>query len=303
VGNHSPVQRDRTRRPPVAITQRELGDVERRSRLPHRGEQLPHLDLLPARPTRRHPLGQAIPYSFDGLRKGQACPQMLLWRPARLRVNDPIGCQVCHELSSDPAQIRRCLHHRDGLIESLQVWHQRARVGRFGEPPTKIIGTLGGQFVPDVGSQFDDRLRPQPTIEMIMERDLRECLQRFQVKAHDRPVPSRLARRLGAAAYSAAGCLMGCRPDTRRRRAPRAADDSGHTASAPTRLNPRRQVRRADHLHWRVAPTPTHILRTGPTRTRRSRRCSRPPPARRQQARPHRLDSQSKARTHAGSRL
>src|SRR4029453_15756083 len=40
-----------------------------------------------------------------------------------------------------------------------------------------------------------------------------------------------------------------------------------------------------------------------PTRTRRSRRYSRPPLARRQPARPHPPDSQSKARTHAGSRL
>ena len=107
----------------------------------------------------------------------------------------------------------------------------------------------------------------------------------------------------GAAAHSAAGCPRGYRPDTRHHRAPRAADDSGHTASAPTRLHPHKQVRRADHLHSRIAPTPTHILRTGPTRTRRSRRYNRTAPARRQPARPHRLDSQSKARTHAGSRL
>ncbi len=94
---------------------------------------------------------------------------MLLRGPARLAVDDSIGGQVLHELCSDPAQIRRCLHDRDGLIEGFQVTHQRLRVGRLGEPPTKIISIVGGQRVPDLGSQFDDRLRPQPTIKMIME--------------------------------------------------------------------------------------------------------------------------------------
>ena len=192
----------------VAISQGQLGDLARRLRLPHGGEQLPDFDLLPARPTRRHPLSQAVTNSFDGLRQGQAFPQMLFRCPASLPIDDAIGGQVLHELGGDPAQIRRCLHDRDGLIEGFQIAHQGSRVGRLGKPPTKIISIVRRQPEAALGGQFDDRLRPQRSIKMIMKRYLRKGLQRFQVDTHD----GRRARSPGPKAWGSTA-LIGRIPD------------------------------------------------------------------------------------------
>jgi hypothetical protein len=144
----------------VAVAQCELGDVAIRFSLPHGGDQLAYLDLLTARPTRRHSFGQAVSYGLDSLRRRQSCPQMLFWRPARLAVDDSISGQVRHELGSYPAQARRRLQDRNRLIESFQVTHQRSRVRRLGEPAAKIIGGVSRQYMSDVGGQLDDRLRP-----------------------------------------------------------------------------------------------------------------------------------------------
>ena len=122
-----------------------------------------------ARPAVSHPVGQAVANGLDRLGLGQARTQMLFGRPARLGVDDSIGGQIRHILGGDPAQIRRCLHDRERLIEGLEVAHQRSGIRRPREPPTKIIGIVSRQRVSDLGRQLHDRLRPQCAIKMIME--------------------------------------------------------------------------------------------------------------------------------------
>ena len=65
--------------------------------------------------------------------------QVLLGRVPRLGVDDAVGGQVERPLARDPVQAVRGLHHRDGVVERLQVPHQRAGVGRLDEPAPELV--------------------------------------------------------------------------------------------------------------------------------------------------------------------
>ena len=139
----------------------------------HGGDQLAYDDLPAARGRRGHSQGQPVADSLDGLRRGEAGLRVLLRRPTRLAVDHPVGGQVLDELSRNPAEILRALHDRDGVVERPQIVDQRARVAGVHEPAAKCLGVIGRKLVPDLACDLDDRLGPQPAVEMIMQGDLR----------------------------------------------------------------------------------------------------------------------------------
>ena len=97
---------------------------------------------------------------------------VLLGGVADLGVDDAVGGQVLDALAGDPGDGRAGLHHGDGVVEGLEVAHQRAGVGRLDEPAAQRLRVGGRELVADLGGELDDRLRPQPTVEVVVQQDL-----------------------------------------------------------------------------------------------------------------------------------
>ena len=63
---------------------------------------------------------------------------------ADLGVDDAVVGQVLDELPGHPAQVAGRLHHRDGVVEGLQVAHQGPGVRGLGEPAGQRLRVPGG---------------------------------------------------------------------------------------------------------------------------------------------------------------
>jgi hypothetical protein len=74
--------------------------------VPHRGEQLPDQNRLAAFGTRRHALGETVPDRLNRLGQLESTCEMLLRRPARLGVDDPVSGQVLDELPGHATKVR-----------------------------------------------------------------------------------------------------------------------------------------------------------------------------------------------------
>ena len=147
----------------------QLGDLHRARLVPHRGQQLPDHDPAPGR---RTALVEPLLDGGHDLVEGQPLGDVLLGRVAHLGVHDAVGGQVLHALAGDPGQRRGGLHHRDRVVERLEVALQRAGVGGLGEPAAERLGVGRGQLVADLGGEVDDRLRPEPAVEVVVEQHL-----------------------------------------------------------------------------------------------------------------------------------
>ncbi len=101
---------------------------------------------------------------------------MLLGGVAHLGVHHPVGGQVLHALARHPGQVVRALHHRDGVVEGLQVALQRAAVGRLGEPAAERLGVLRGQVVTDLLGELEDGRGTQAAVEVVVQEDLGDGL-------------------------------------------------------------------------------------------------------------------------------
>ena len=112
----------------------ELGDLHRPRLVAHRGQQLAYDDPAAAR---GHPGVEALLHRRDDLVEGQPAADVLLGGVAHLGVDDAVGGEVLDALAGDPGDRRPVLHDRDGVVEGLEVAHQRAGVGRLGEPATR----------------------------------------------------------------------------------------------------------------------------------------------------------------------
>ena len=149
----------------------ELGDLAGAGLVPHRGQQLADDD-----PCRRC---AAIPSSKPALDRGddlvevEPAGDVLLGGVADLGVHDAVGGQVLDALAGDPRQRLGRLHHRDRVVEGLEVPLQRAGVGRLGEPATERRRRRARAAAwPISRGQLEDRRRPQPSVEVVVQQDL-----------------------------------------------------------------------------------------------------------------------------------
>ena len=124
-------------------------------------------------PVGGHALLEALLDGGDDLVEGEAGGDVLLGRVADLGVDDAVRRQVLDALARDPRQRGGGLHDRDGVVEGLEVLHQRAGVGHRREPLTQRLGVGSGQRVPHLRGQLDDRGRPQPPVEVVVQQHLR----------------------------------------------------------------------------------------------------------------------------------
>ncbi len=127
----------------VAVPHRELGDLAAARLVPHRGDE-----RAPAHRGARElglgrALGQALVHGLDHRVEGEVLAQVLLRGVPRLGVDDAVGRLVEQPLAGHAAQAVGGLHHRDRVVEGLEVPHQGAGVGRLDEPPAERHGVGG----------------------------------------------------------------------------------------------------------------------------------------------------------------
>ncbi len=121
----------------VAPGDGELGDLPRPRLVPHRGEQLPHHDPAAGRrprPRRSPPARRRRPRRGSARRRRAARGRSGSRRRPRRPRPGP------RRTRGRPACRRgRGLHHRDGVVEGLEVAHQRPGVGGLGEPAAQRL--------------------------------------------------------------------------------------------------------------------------------------------------------------------
>jgi hypothetical protein len=107
----------------VTVLDDELRDLARVGLVPHRGEQLTDDD----RPVgRRLTLVEPALHRRDDVLERQSFLEVLLRGVADLGVHDAVGREVLDTLAGDPGQVVGGLHHRDGVVEGLQVALERS---------------------------------------------------------------------------------------------------------------------------------------------------------------------------------
>ena len=78
-----------------------------------------------------------------------------------------VGREVLGTLAGHAKQPFACLHHREGVVEGLEVARQRTRVGALAEPRAESVGLgLGELVIADLSGEFDDRLGTHTTVEV-----------------------------------------------------------------------------------------------------------------------------------------
>ena len=113
---------------------------------------------------------------------------MLLGSPPNLAVDHTVGTQILDELAGDASEPFLSLHNAGGDVESLQVLHERPGVGLVCEPRTELRGIRSRNLHADIGREFDDGLRSQSAVEVIVERDLGQRGDTRPTSGHDEVV-------------------------------------------------------------------------------------------------------------------
>ena len=109
---------------------------------------------------------------------------MQLRREPDLGVDHPVGGQVRGALGRDSPQRVRGLHDRDRVPERIQVDLEVAAVRAFGQPAGQLLDVVAGQVaVPDLLGQFQDGLRAQAAVQVIVQQDLRDSLDLIKGRA------------------------------------------------------------------------------------------------------------------------
>src|SRR5579872_738491 len=104
---------------------------------------------------------------------------------ARLKINHPISAQVFRLFISDALQRLLGLHHSDGVREALQIFRQIPLICPAKEPLRKSLWITGREScIFCVSCQIDYGLRPQHTIQMLVQKDFGKTLQQCFVKFH-----------------------------------------------------------------------------------------------------------------------
>jgi hypothetical protein len=91
-------------------------------------------------------------------------------RKSSLEIDDAIAMEVLGLLVSNSLQRLFRLHNGNGVRETPQILGQAALIRPAMEPFTEFLGIAGRKLcVPGVASELDDRLRPQYTVEVLVQ--------------------------------------------------------------------------------------------------------------------------------------
>ena len=218
--------------------ERDLHQVVARLEMAQVAQQLADHDPAAAGLDRRDALVEPVLHGPDRLLEGQSAVRVLVRRPAGLRVHDPVGRHVLHELARDPAQVRRGLHERDGALEGREVLGQRAGVRGVVEPVGDLLlGDLlrGGllrvrarRIDPQLPAQVDHGRGAQPAVEVVVQDDLGQGADEVTGQRHPRRIR-------GARSGPAGRCGGPAGPSRRPRRIPIQRPGRRTGAASPVR--------------------------------------------------------------------
>src|SRR5215831_2343267 len=108
-------------------------------------------------------------------------------RETRLDVGDAVAMHVFDHLVGDALERLGRLHHAGRVRESLEVEREAAPLRAAMKPPGEIARISGGEvFVPLFLRQFDDGLRPQAAVEVIVQQHLGQRSNQLLVDFHER---------------------------------------------------------------------------------------------------------------------
>ena len=111
-------------------------------------------------------------HCLDHLRQRQPQTCVQLGREPHFRVHDTIQRMVECTFGRHPLNRVDRLHHTERVLEGLEVLHERSGVRTAMEPVGEFRDVSCRQLMIDRGCEFDDRLRTQAAIEMIMQDGL-----------------------------------------------------------------------------------------------------------------------------------
>ncbi|MDR6096514.1 hypothetical protein QE454_000133 [Microbacterium sp. SORGH_AS454] len=153
---------------------RELGDVARVVVVAEGRQQLADTDVPPACVGGIFSLLDTFLHGVHDVVEAETAGEVLLGGPPHLAVDDAVGREVFDELPGRAYEALTGLHDADGHRELLEVILQRASVEVVREPRFEALRVVGGQVEPDLVGQLEHRLRAQPAVEVVVQRDLRQ---------------------------------------------------------------------------------------------------------------------------------
>ena len=140
---------------------------------------------LPAAPRPLHPDPEALEVRLDDVVEAQAALGRELRRVANLGVDDAVGREILGALRGDPDDRVALLHDADGVGERLEVQLEGLAVGAATHPGRELVGIGRRQpVIAELAGEVDDRRRPQPAVEVVVEQRLR-CLADRVEREHD----------------------------------------------------------------------------------------------------------------------
>ena len=157
----------------VAPADRALRDLHGSRRLAHGRHEHLHDDrvagLLGADRAEAEPLEVGV----HDLVEGHATFGRELRGVADLGVHDAIRGEVLRALGRHPDDRVALLHHSDRVRERLEVQLEGLAVGTAADPRGELVGIAGRQpVVPELRGEVDDRGRPQPAVQVIVQQRL-----------------------------------------------------------------------------------------------------------------------------------
>ncbi len=100
------------------------------------------------------------------------------WREASLKIDNPVAAQIFGLLIGDALQRFFGLHHCDGVREALQIFRKAALIRSAKKPLGKCLrGVCRKVRILSVSSQINHGLRPQHTVQVLVQKDFGKALQ------------------------------------------------------------------------------------------------------------------------------
>lgn len=100
------------------------------------------------------------------------------WRKAGFEIYNPIPTKILGLFVGNALQSLFRLHHRDRMRKALQIFRKTPLICSAQEPLRKRIRIVRGQAcVFHFPGQINNALRPQHTIQMLVQKDLGKTYQ------------------------------------------------------------------------------------------------------------------------------
>jgi hypothetical protein len=167
----------------VAVTHRELRGLHGAGGLPHGGDEQLRRDPPPLHPRSALSFAEAVEDRPHHFVERQAALGGELGRIPHLGVEDVVGREVLDALGRHTLDRIPRLEEGNRVPEPVEVELEALGVG-FEREPAGELGRVGRRqlAVADIGRKLDHRLRPQPTIKMVVQQRFRRLQDRLALE-------------------------------------------------------------------------------------------------------------------------